>query len=105
MTIMIVSHLVKAGRDNSLFNKSTTPQIQKAITTQMMDISKMAIESDIQVSPTIHTNYDLKSSIQPPARLSRKRGETVAAEPVGYNRFTLLPLGIRNVSEGKHLSY
>jgi hypothetical protein len=29
----------------------------------IMDISKMAIESDIQISPPIYTNYDLKSSI------------------------------------------
>jgi len=73
MAMMIVSHLVKVDRDNSLFNKSTTPQVHNTTTTQMMMISKIPNESNIQVSPTIHTNYDLKSSIQTLSRFFPKK--------------------------------
>jgi len=73
MAMMIVSHLVKAERDSSLFNKSTTPQVHNMTTTQMMMISKMPNESAIQVFPTIDTNYNHKSSIQPPLRLPTKK--------------------------------
>jgi len=47
ITMMIVSHLVKADRDNSLFNKSTTPQVHSTITTQIIIRARISNDKDI----------------------------------------------------------
>ncbi len=82
ITMMIVSHLMKAERDNSLFNKSTTPQVHSTITTQIIIRARISNDKDIQVSPTIHTNYNLKSSFQF-LQDFKKRSDCVAAKSMG----------------------
>lgn len=47
MAMMRANHFVKAERDKSLFNKSTTPQVHKTITAQMMIIARISKKKDI----------------------------------------------------------
>ena len=61
---MIASHLAKAKPDNSLFNKSTIPQIHNTNTTHIMNIARIPNKLGILISLTIHTNLNLFSSLQ-----------------------------------------